>query len=294
MTKQKTPTIAITGASGFLGGVLVDHFLKKKWNVIALVRHEGPKRANLEYRQYDITKPVAAKTLEEVDYLVHAAYIKLDASHPDALELNISGAKKILKAARTAGVRHTTFISTMSAHEEAISAYGKQKLAIEKLFLKEKNATVLRCGLIIGNGGIVREMARFMKSKHMVPLIGGGRQPLQVIGVHDLAHVIEKIYDRSLSGRFVAATPKVYSYRQFYEALSKQIQTKVAYIPVPYWALEGIFKTAALFHISLGVGDDNLKGLKKLISMPSADDLREIGVTLADLDQALEKSNIKP
>jgi nucleoside-diphosphate-sugar epimerase len=257
-------------------------------------RSKEDERQNLEFRTYDMTKPLSPKLLAGVDYVVHAAYIKLDAKHPDALELNISGAKNLIRAAGSAkAAPRMTFISTMSAHEEAISIYGKQKLEIEKLFLKENNATVLRCGLIVGNGGIVREMAQFMKSKHAVPLIGGGNQPLQIISVHDLAKVIDNVFTRALGGRFVAATPKVYSYKSFYAALAKQLRIKIVYVPLPYWVLEGVFKAASALNISLGVGEDNLKGLKKLTSMPSQNDLKVIGVRLMELDKALAQSDIK-
>jgi len=60
----------------------------------------------------------------------------------------------------------------MSAHDGAESVYGRQKLAIEQLFNTKKDIS-LRGGLIIGNGGIVKEMVMFMRSKHLVPLIGG-------------------------------------------------------------------------------------------------------------------------
>jgi uncharacterized protein YbjT (DUF2867 family) len=39
MNKQHTPTIAITGANGFLGLRLVKFFSKNGWNVKALVRN---------------------------------------------------------------------------------------------------------------------------------------------------------------------------------------------------------------------------------------------------------------
>jgi len=295
MTKSKQPTIAITGASGFLGTDLLNFFVNKGWNVVALVRDQNKLKTNknIEYRAYDITKPVSNSTLKDVDYLVHAAYVKLDKQHPDAMEINISGAKNLLKAAKTAALSKIVFISTMSAHEDAISVYGRQKLEIERLFLESKNATVLRCGLIVGNGGIVREMAGFMKSKHAVPLVGGGNQPLQIISVYDLVEIISNVLERSLTGRFVAANPKVYSYRSFYQALAAELRVNVLFVPLPYGVLEGIFKFAELFHIPLGVGDDNLKGLKMLKSMPSKKDMKLIGVNPINLEKALAKSSIR-
>jgi len=291
---MKKPTIAITGASGFLGTELVDYFLSKGWRVIGLVRNPGKQelKKNLEWRSYDLSAEVSSTTLAGVDCLVHAAYIKFNASHPDAFKQNIDGAKNIITTAMKAKVKQLIFISTMSAHEDAISVYGKQKLAIEKEFLKTNRATVLRCGLIIGNGGIVSEMAGFMKSKHAVPLIGGGKQPLQIISVYDLEKVIYNVADRSLTGRFVAATPKVYEYREFYQALAAELRIRVAYIPVPYKALEIAFRVASALHLPLGVGEDNLKGLKMLTAMASEEDLKTIGVKLMDLQSALRKSQL--
>lgn len=292
--RRDTPVVAITGASGFLGSTLTDHFINKKWKVIALVRNAEDKNSTsqVEYREYDITKPISKNALKGVDYLVHAAYVKLDAKNPHAFQNNVDGAKQLLAAAKKARVKQSLFISTMSAHEEAISVYGKQKLAIEQLFLSSPNTTVLRCGLILGDGGIVREMAGFMKSKHAVPLIGGGNQPLQVISVNDLCRVISNAFERTLTGRFVAAHPQVYSYHEFYKALAHQLNVRVAYIPIPYGVLQFVFRTAALLHIPLGVGEDNLKGLKKLKAMPSSADMKKLGVQAADLPQALQRAQL--
>jgi nucleoside-diphosphate-sugar epimerase len=290
MAKTK-PTIAITGASGFLGNALVEHFSAKKWQVIGLVRDplkssESNPRPNVTYEAYDISEPIDATLLRGVDYLVHAAYVKYDGAHPQALESNLAGAKNILRASRSNKVKRTIFISTMSAHEDAISVYGKQKLAIESLFNKPSE-TIIKAGLIMGNGGIVKQMADFMQSKHMVPLIAGGLQPLQIVAVSDLVHVIETIFQKDARGTYVIATPQVYTYKSFYDALARRLKVKVLYIPLPYWLLQSIFRTASALHLPLGVGEDNLKGLQKLQSMDSKKDLAKLGVSLMELDASL-------
>jgi nucleoside-diphosphate-sugar epimerase len=180
----------------------------------------------------------------------------------------------------------------MSSHEDAISIYGRQKLAIEKLF-DPKRDVVLRSGLIMGNGGIVRQMAQFMRTKHAVPLIGGGKQPLQVIGVYDLACLIEKAASSDIHGRFVSATPQVYTYKQFYQALARALHIKVVYVPLPYALLLAAFKIAATLRLPLGVGEDNLMGLKMLRSMESEQDLQKLGIQLDDLPTILSKISIK-
>lgn len=282
-------TVAITGANGFLGGELTRYLSGKGWQVIALVRK--PKLSDdphVRYERYDMEAPIEAGLLEGVDVLVHAAFIKYDAKHPNAMEQNIESTQALLKEAKKSGVKKCVFISSMSSHEEAVSVYGRQKLAIEQLF-DPKRDVVLRCGLIMGKGGIVQQMAQFMRTKHAVPLIGGGKQPLQIIGVYNLVELIEKAASGKPTGRFVAATPQVYTYKQFYQALARALKTPVLFVPIPYSVLLAIFRTAAALHVPLGVGEDNLMGLKKLRSMESAQDLKTLGVELDDLRTVLSK-----
>jgi len=292
MVASKTPTIAITGATGFLGTVLVNFFLNKGWRVISLARNPGNiTNKNLEFRHYDLANQLPPKTFAGVDFIIHAAYVK-QAYNVNALDINVIGAENLITAIKKSAVKQTIFISSMSAHDDAISVYGRQKLAIEALFSNLKNSTVVRPGLIIGDGGIVKEMSNIMKSKHVVPLVDGGNQPLQIVGVDDLAIALHQILSKSLFGHFVVATTKVYKYKDFYKSLAKYLKTPVAYVPIPYKMLEYIFKIVDLLPIKLGVGDDNLKGLKKLTSMDSAADLKKIGITVHDLDEALEASKI--
>jgi nucleoside-diphosphate-sugar epimerase len=290
--QHKQPTIAITGATGFLGSVLVTHFASKGWQVIGLVRTPPKDTKQATYRRYDISKPFAADALADVDYVVHAAYVKYSQQNTDAMQTNITGARHLLAACKAAHVKKALFISTMSAHDEATSVYGKQKLAIEQLFVKA-GGIALRSGLILGHGGIVQDMAKFMKSKHIVPVIGGGRQPLQTIAVYDLAHVIEAALTQKVEGVLTVATPQIYSYKAFYQALARSIGTKVLFVPVSYHLLLAMFNTAAALKLPLSLGADNLRGLKQLRSAETAKDLKRLGITIDDLETALKKINTK-
>jgi nucleoside-diphosphate-sugar epimerase len=286
------PTVAITGASGFVGSALIEYFANKGWHVVGLVRRPSDSsNKNITYRSYDITEPLGKNTLSGVDYVVHTAYIKYGRKHPDAMELNIAGAKNLLISCKKQGVKKSLFMSTMSAHDNATSVYGRQKLAIEKLFV-DAGGVALRSGLILGDGGIVADMAQFMRSKHIVPVIGGGRQPLQTIAIYDLARVIEAALTKDATGLFTVATPQVYTYKAFYQALAHSLQIKVAFIPVPYYALLGAFNVAAALRLPLNLGADNLRGLKQLRSADTAESLKRLGVKIDDLETALRKINI--
>ncbi len=289
---KKSPAIAITGANGFLGQALVKHFKKKGWRVTALVRNpdtynvKGVKAAG-----YDLSEPFDAKALAGMDYLVHAAYMKQDRQHPDAFDINIKAAKDLIAAARRQKLKKCLFMSSMSAHEEAVSSYGRQKLAIEEIF-DGSDCVSIRSGLVIGNGGIVKQMVDFMRSKHMVPLIGGGKQPLQIIAIHDLVTTIDKLLQSRLSGMYTVATPQVYTYKQLYQTISRLLNIKVLFVPVPFFALMGIIRFVNFLHLPIAINPDNALGLKHLRSVETAAGLKKIGVQLDSLQDALANTDL--
>lgn len=290
---KKRPTIAITGANGFLGSELTKYFIDQGWRVIALVR--GSQRFtstdDIRYVEYDLSTGFDSSVLQQADYLIHAAYSKQGANGSEIFQTNLKAAEQIVTAARAHKLKKMVFVSSMSAHESAESIYGRQKLAIEKLF-QGADCAIVRPGLIIGNGGIVKQMFHFMRSKHMVPLIGGGKQPLQIVAVYDLVKVLATIINNRHSGLFTIATPKVYSYKSFYATLSSHFSIKVLFIPVPFNLLMGVFKLTALLHIPMAVGADNLLGLKHLQSVDTREDLVKLGLRLDPLKKALSKLNI--
>lgn len=286
-------TVIITGANGFLGSQLVKHFAGQGWHVRALVRapqkHISTKQ--LTYLAYDLTKPLNPDIFKGADYLVHAAYIKHDRHHPNASELNIAAAKQLLAASRTHKLKKNVFISSMSAHSEAVSVYGKHKFAIEKLFDTPADIS-LRPGLIIGNGGIVRTMVTFMKSKHVVPLMGGGKQPVQIIGRDDLVQAIDTALTTKLSGVLTIAHPKVLTYKQFYQTISKQLGIKVVFVPVPYHAVLAGLTIASKLPLPLSIGPDNLRGLRKLRSVDNRADLEKLHLKPMTLEKCLQKTTL--
>lgn len=291
MPRKQPPTVAITGANGFLGTTLKNHFLSKGWHVLAMVRSPAKyaPEPSVRYMAYDLRQPVDKKILRGVDYLVHTAYVKQHSKGDKTFDINVDGAKSLLLASRANKIKKNIFISSMSSHAHAESVYGLQKLYIESLF-SEKNDVNLRPGLIIGNGGLVKSLSQFIKSKHMVPVIGGGKQPLQVVSVDNLACVIEKVLLSPISGTFTIAHPKVYAYKDFYKKLVSYLGVKVIFVPIPYHLLLAVIKTAQALRLPLSINQDNLLGLKNLIAVDTRPDIKRIGVTLDNLDDIFKQT----
>ena len=51
-------------------------------------------------------------------------------------------------------------------------------------------------------------MVDFMRSKHMVPLIDGGKQPLQIVAVNDVVRVIDILLNSKLSWDLYGGNPR--------------------------------------------------------------------------------------
>ncbi|HSX04854.1 MAG TPA: NAD-dependent epimerase/dehydratase family protein [Candidatus Saccharimonadales bacterium] len=284
-----SPTIAITGASGFLGTTLVRYFADKGWHVVGLVMdpEQRPALTNIEYRRYELNQPLSKNALRGVDYLVHAAYSK-EGSAQDILDTNVAGARRLFEAAHAAGVQKIIFISSMSSHAAAVSAYGRQKFTVEQLLDPAKDIAI-RPGLILGQGGIVQSMVGFMRRVHVVPLVGGGKQPIQVVRREEIAQAIDSCIGRRLHGVFTVASTTVYTYKQFYKTLANSIRTPVLFIPLPFPFLLAATRLIGFLHLPIGVSADSVLGLKKLISVDTKADLQKLHLEVADLATSLRQ-----
>jgi nucleoside-diphosphate-sugar epimerase len=283
---DRRPTLLITGATGFIGSHLASHFAARDWNVIALVRHIPQKPAtNILYSFHDLLSNHPAEIPDDIDVFIHAGYIPQEKEN-DALKENTQAASLLLRSLEDKNVKQKIFLSSLSADENALSVYGKQKAAIEKLFLKQ-NGTVIRAGLVLGDGGLFASMRDYLQRKRLVPLFGKGDQPVQFVHVDDLGVAIEAVVVKNLTGKFVVASDAPMPYREFYTQLCKTIGVAPRFVRVPFWLAGMMIGTAGALGMKLPVTKDNLLGLKQMKHIASADDLRKLGVTLRSLQESL-------
>ena len=242
----------------------------------------------VRWARYDLAAAPADRLLAGVDALVHAAYVKADAS-PDAYRLNVDGTAALLRACRAAGVSRAVFLSSLSARPGATSVYARQKLDAEALFAADGDA-VIRAGLVLGAGGLVGDTVALMRRVRVVPLIGGGRQPVQPVGVEDLATIVERIVTRDdLTGTYVVADPTPTTAAALYRAIARAIGVRVLFVPVPRWTALLAVRAARRLHRRLPVSEDNLRGLDEATVVDSAPSLARLGVQLAPVRRARQQ-----
>jgi len=245
---------AITGANGFVGGLLTEVCLEYGWDVDALVRRDAPALASrgATVRHYDLAGP-GTPDLAGADVLIHCAYA------PGGN--NAGAARRLFTAARAQGVR-IAFISSVAALGIHRSIYAQEKRTIEAL-LDPNRDIVLRPGLIIGDGGLFGAMTRAVRRFHLAP-IPHGAFAVSIIEADAFAQAAFAIVRRGATGVHVLCAPEQVSLRTLYQLVAKRAGVRCALVPVPYDLLLGAALVAEHLGIPLPISAENVRGLRNL------------------------------
>ena len=260
MTQSASPaTILVTGGGGFIGQALIRHFMARDWRTIGCGLHRPANfPASAQWREYDLAQTsLPAELFVGVDVLVHGALVKRD------VERNVAAGRLLLQRARQEGVERIVFLSSLAAHATALSSYGKQKFALERLF-EACGALAVRPGLVIGDGGTFGATCAYLRGQRFVPLVDGGTQPLQTVHVDDLVAAVYAAVACDVRGTFTIAERDAISYRAFYQALCAQLGVNVTFVPVPFWIADLAVRSAEALRIGLPIDRDNLLGLRAM------------------------------
>jgi nucleoside-diphosphate-sugar epimerase len=182
--------IALTGGTGFVGRAVIDRALEAGHALVALARSTQIPREGLEWVPGDLGNRAALRELvREADAVVHIAGV---INAPDAQGFedgNVVGTMNLVEAARAEGVSRFVHVSSLSAREPQLSAYGASKLKGEKVVKASLlDWTAVRPPAIYGPRD--KEMFELFRAARwgVVPVPAEGRA--SVIHVDDLARLL--------------------------------------------------------------------------------------------------------
>lgn len=129
-------TIAITGATGFVGQTLLERAAQASIAVRALTRRPQELRPGVEWIKGDLDARTALTQLVTgAEAVIHVAGV-VNAPDSHGFEHgNVTGTLNLIEAALAAGVPRFVCISSLSAREPDLSAYGASKARAEKLVM---------------------------------------------------------------------------------------------------------------------------------------------------------------
>ena len=182
--------LAVTGATGFVGGHLLDAAATSGASVAALTRRPQPPRTGVEWIAGSLDDHAALEQLVTgADAVIHVAGV---VNAPDAAGFeagNVIGTGAVLAAAEKAGITRFVHVSSLSAREASLSLYGASKARSEALVCASPLATaIVRPPAIYGPGD--RELLEMFKmaARGLVLLPPPGR--LSLLHADDLARLL--------------------------------------------------------------------------------------------------------
>ena len=126
--------VALTGGTGFLGGYALTALLDHRHRIRALTRRPQPPRDGVEWIAGSLEDAAALGTMcAGCDAVIHVAGV---VNAPDAAGFdkgNRAGTIAVVAAAKAAGIRRFVHVSSLSAREPHLSAYGASKAAGERV-----------------------------------------------------------------------------------------------------------------------------------------------------------------
>jgi uncharacterized protein YbjT (DUF2867 family) len=173
--------VLLTGATGLLGGALMEILLREGHEARCLVRETSPRASRLDPGRVEIAPGDAGdaealgRALAGMDALVHVAGIEY--------------APSVVEAARAAGVGRLVVVGSTSAHSAYEFRSGLKKRMEEVVRSSGLDWTVVRPAMIYGSerDKNVHRLLRFLDRSPVFPIFGPGTNLWQPVYHEDCA-----------------------------------------------------------------------------------------------------------
>ena len=233
------PLILLTGASGYVGGRLLDRLETEGARLRCMTRRpeelEGRVARGTEVVRGDVTDPGslegALAGVEIAYYLVHSMTSGTDYSDADR-----RGAAAFAEAARTAGVGRIVYLGGLG-HGEDLSPHLASRQEVGRILAASGVPTLeLRASIVIGSGSTSFEMIRALVDRLPVMVtprwVGTLTQPIAIEDV--LAYLAEAARVPLSESRIVEiGGPDRVSYRELMRLYARRRGLRRVMVPVP-------------------------------------------------------------
>jgi 2-alkyl-3-oxoalkanoate reductase len=201
-------TIAITGATGFVGAVLTRRLAAAGRKIKALIRPTSackrPADMNVEWIKGDLEDIESLRRLVHgADAVVHCAGAVRGATRAQFNRVNVDGMARLVKSVVDQHPRpHLLLISSLAAREPHLSYYAASKREGEKVLIKKCDQlfwTVFRPPALYGPGDQELMPIFHWMRKGFAPILGSGDGRFSLLYVEDLTEAIVQWLDRKNS-----------------------------------------------------------------------------------------------
>ncbi len=290
-------SVVVTGANGAVGRAILRAVPRPE--VVAAVRSE---RAAAELRlvaadtrvirvSYDDVASLTA-ACERATAVVHLAGVLVERAGSTYEAANVETTRRVVDAARGAGVAKVVLVSAVGADERSTNRYWRSKGEAEVIVRTCGMAsTILRVPMLLGRGTEAAAALRRRLDRRVVALLRGGRTVQQPLAVSDAARAAIGACDPvTAAGRTLElAGPTPVTDREILDRAARLLGRRVRIVPVPAWSARlalGALRLAGRRGFSL----DALEVLTTDTRLDPAPATRALGLGPASLDEMIRES----
>jgi uncharacterized protein YbjT (DUF2867 family) len=227
--------ILVAGATGFVGSRLVARLVDAGHEVRAMTRHphkyDGPGMAVAGDVRQPHTLATALEGTRAAYYLVHSL------AEPEFEKLDAEAARSFGEAAADVGVEQIIYLGGLGRDDDDLSPHLRSRRQVESLLAASGvPVTVLRTGIIIGDGGISWEITRQLV-EHLPAMVTPRwvRTRTQPIALDDVVRYLCGVLDHpdAVGQVFEIGGPDVLEYRQMLRRVAAIERRPLPILPVP-------------------------------------------------------------
>jgi len=272
-------TIAITGATGYIGRHLVQRLVARGERPRCLVRAGAKTDAlpagKVDVVAADVTDAAALPAaLAGADAVVHLASVVANVKQTAKVNyarINDTGTANLVKAAKDAGVGHFLYLSGIGTVPGAEGSYIRTRYNAEgHVKTGGMPYSILEPSILFGDGSaFFVALAGLAKLAPIVPVPGNGKLRFQPVWVEDVVTCIVALLDEGGKDETLQlGGPEYYTYDQLLDQVFKAIKKSrpKLHLPMPLMELGAvamqILPTPPVTPATLELfGDDNITSL---------------------------------
>jgi uncharacterized protein YbjT (DUF2867 family) len=232
--------ILLTGATGFIGGLVLKALSNKNVKIRCLVRKSVlSDNPNIDYVTGDVLEHDSlVKATEDVDtvyYFIHMMGKQKEQARFDILDR--TAITNMVKACNINGVKRIIHLTGITNQGEKLSHHLASRKEVEEIIRSSGiEYTIFRASIIIGRGGGAFEILDTVVKKFpVIPVFNWANTRVQPIFIGDVIRYLVECLDKkeTLNKCYDIGSSEVFTYEELMQEYARQLKLRRIFIHIP-------------------------------------------------------------